>query len=54
MNFAAAAAGNHQSAPIGPAGEKSEHERSDVRLWHDPVSTPVFRSDRQRIVNGIR
>jgi hypothetical protein len=34
MKFTAAAAGNHQSAPIGPTGEKSEHERSDVRLWH--------------------
>jgi hypothetical protein len=36
MNFAAAAAGNGRLAAIGPVGEKSEYERSDVRLWHYP------------------
>src|SRR6266481_7630573 len=34
MNFTAAAACNDRLAPIGPAGEKSLHKSSDVRLWH--------------------
>ena len=34
MSVTAAAACNDRLALIGPAGEKSLHKRSDVRMWH--------------------
>jgi len=41
MSFTAAATCTGRAAPIRAAGEKSEHQRSDVRPWHLSEVTPI-------------